>query len=211
MSDDHAYTVASFGANKIDVEWIQHLIVIESPALVADASEVEVHMRPMSNPNDVLCQFVPTLTSPAQTDQLDAIMSGYTGRPSTAPNKGYWQDEDDALYTTTSVYSSFHTCMDNTIILDPGTYTVRFEVVCSVSAPGNGMRSKFTIDGATVGNIDYHEDQHDNHKSFYGREHELVVVDRADYQLKIEFCKDSSWSGSAEIRDQKMVVRRIKI
>lgn len=204
----HTYAISSFGT-PLDVEWLRHLIIIETPSIAADESEIELEMAPADDPLNLVCNFVPTLTGP-QVTQLDAIMSSWSGRPATAPANGHWDDESATLYTTSSYYPTFHTCMDNTVTLDPGTYKAKFEVVDTVSVASESMRSRFRIDGSTVGNIDYHAVQDDDHKSSYTRETEITVATRADVNLKIEFCK--TWNGSydAEIRDQKMVITRKK-
>ncbi len=205
---DHTYTVASFGANPIDVRYMEELIVAETPSIAADDSEIDVFMNHIDEPGDVLCRFVPTLTAP-QITQLDAIMSGYTGRPALSPPDRIWIDEDHSQYSTTTTYSSYASAQQNDVVLDKGRYLIIWEATGKMSTT-DCMRIKFTLDGTQIpyqnplySSNDAAED------SQYSARTEVVVTERTSYDLETLYCR--TWAGgfTAYIKDLVQTIERI--
>lgn len=206
---DHTYTVASYGANPIDVQYIRELIVAESPALVADDTEIAVYLEHIDHPGKVLCAFTPTLTGP-QVTQLDGIMSSYTGRPALSPPESLWIDEDHGTeYSTTTTYSSYHSCQLNDVTLDPGTYEISWEATGRLST-SESMRVKFTLDGTQIPKKNPYFDSNDgNDDSQYSATTLLTVTERASYELDTLFCR--TWAGgyTVYLKDLVQKIRRI--
>lgn len=205
---DHNYTVASFGANQIDVQYIRELIVAETPSIATDESEIDVYMEHIAHPGDVYCTFVPTLTAP-QIVQLDAIMSGYTGRPALSPPNRIWIDEDHTQYSTTSTHPTYASAQLNNVTLDKGRYLIIWEATGKMSTT-DCMRIKFTLDGTQIpyqnplySSNDAAED------SQYSARTEVVVTERASYAVETLYCR--TWAGgfTAYIKDLVQTIERI--
>lgn len=204
----HTYDTSSF-LSPIDVQYIRELIVADSPALVATDAEVQVYLEHVDHPGKVFCDFTPTLTAP-QVTQLDAIMSGYSGRPSLSPPDGGWTDEVRNSFSTTSTSPSFHSCQVNSVTCDPGLYEITWSATARVGT-SDSMEVRFELDGSALNYTDpLFDSSYPDDETIFTAKTTLAVTERRQVDMDTLFCR--TWAGgyTVYIEDLVQTIRRLR-